>query len=167
MGREYYFKPGSYYRICDRSGFRFRAERTKKEWQGLIVADRFWEPRNAQDYVRGVRDDQTVPEARPRPTVQYIGLAQTTLSAFAPEGSEYIFVNSPFSYAIGDTIGITLNFDLGIVFYCEIVSSNGADPVGALVLSEPLPGPANSGNWVVNASSPQITPQSYGSSSGG
>lgn len=66
MGREFYYKPGSFYRICDRTGFAIRAERTQMEWNNLIVDRRVFEPRQPQDFVRGVNDDQTVPYARPR-----------------------------------------------------------------------------------------------------
>lgn len=36
------------------------------EWNGLIVDKRVFEPRQPQDYVKGVNDDQTVPNALPR-----------------------------------------------------------------------------------------------------
>lgn len=36
------------------------------EWNNLIVSDRVWEARQPQDFVKGVADNQTVPNARPR-----------------------------------------------------------------------------------------------------
>jgi len=66
MGTERFYKPGSFYRICDRTGFATRAERTRTEWNNLIVSDRVWEARQPQDFVKGVADNQTVPYARPR-----------------------------------------------------------------------------------------------------
>lgn len=66
MGTERFYKPGSFYRICDRTGFATRAERTRTEWNGLIVSDRVWEARQPQDFVKGVADNQTVPYPRPR-----------------------------------------------------------------------------------------------------
>jgi hypothetical protein len=65
MGREFYYKPGSFYRIDDRTGFTTRAEHQQFEWTGLIIDRRVWEIRQPQDYVKGVTDDQTVPYARP------------------------------------------------------------------------------------------------------
>lgn len=62
-----YYIPGSFYRSDDRTGRKVRAERTKKEWNNLIVDENTFEIRQPQDFVRGVRDDQTVPEARPWP----------------------------------------------------------------------------------------------------
>lgn len=66
-GRADYYRHGDFNRICDRSGFKVKASRTQKEWNGLIVRREDWEPRHPQDYVRGVRDQQSVREARPEP----------------------------------------------------------------------------------------------------
>ena len=66
MGTERFYKPGSFYRICDRTGFAIRAERTQMEWQNLIVDRRVYEARQPQDFVKGVADNQTVPNPRPR-----------------------------------------------------------------------------------------------------
>jgi hypothetical protein len=61
--------------ICDRCGFKRRAYDTRKEWTGLRVCkDTCWEPRHPQDYVRGVRDDQTVKDPRPRPEDVFLGV---------------------------------------------------------------------------------------------
>lgn len=64
MANEYY-KPGSFWRIDDRTGFKIRAERTEQEWTNRIVRDLSWEPRQPQDFVRGTADQQTVPAPRP------------------------------------------------------------------------------------------------------
>lgn len=78
MGTERFYKPGSFYRIDDRTGFAVRAERTQKEWNNLIVSDRVWEARQPQDFVKSVTDNQTVPNARPRSPNPAVG---TTLIA--------------------------------------------------------------------------------------
>ncbi len=72
MGAEKFFRMGSFYRVCERTGFVTRAENTRREWQGLIVSKRVFEPRQPQDFVRGVQDIQTVPLPRPRPTDVFI-----------------------------------------------------------------------------------------------
>jgi hypothetical protein len=77
MGTERFYKPGSFYRICDRTGFAVRAERTQLEWNNLLVDRRVWEARQPQDYVRGVNDDQTVPYARPRSPNPAVGTSTT------------------------------------------------------------------------------------------
>jgi hypothetical protein len=62
------YRPGSWYNICDRTGVAYRAEDTKQEWDGNIVADWVYEQRQPQDFVRGVRDDPSVKWDRPRPS---------------------------------------------------------------------------------------------------
>jgi hypothetical protein len=78
MGTELFYKPGSFYRVCERTGFATRAERTQREWQGLFVRREVFEPRQPQDFVRGVPDIQTVPYSRPRPADVFI---QTELTS--------------------------------------------------------------------------------------
>lgn len=54
--------------ICDRCGAKRRNSEMRKQWNNLIVcADTCWEPRNAQDFVRGVVDRQNPPWVRPEP----------------------------------------------------------------------------------------------------
>lgn len=81
MGTERFYKPGSFYRICDRTGFATRAERTSTEWNNLIVRDDVYERRHPQDFVKGVQDNQTVPYARPRQPNVF--LSNTTNGQFA------------------------------------------------------------------------------------
>ncbi len=66
------YSPGDFYRICDYTGFKVRASRTRKMWNGLIVRKESWEARHPQDFVRGVADYMVVPEARPRPGTKTI-----------------------------------------------------------------------------------------------
>lgn len=66
------YKPGSFYRICDRTGFKVRAEDTREEWNGAIVSKDVYEARHPQDLVRGKVDKQTVPNARPRRTDEFV-----------------------------------------------------------------------------------------------
>lgn len=59
------YRSGSFYRICDRTGFKVRAEDTRQEWNGQIVDKRVFERRHPQDFVKGRRDDVAVPNPRP------------------------------------------------------------------------------------------------------
>lgn len=68
------YKAGTWYQICDQSGFKVRATKTKKQWNGYVVRKQSWEARHPQDLVRGVADYQAVPEARPRPSEVYVKL---------------------------------------------------------------------------------------------
>jgi len=64
MARDYY-RRGEYKATCDRCGFRFWASQLRKEWDGVMVCSRCWEPRNAQELVRPIKDDSAVPWSRP------------------------------------------------------------------------------------------------------
>jgi len=51
--------------ICDFSGFKFPLDQLVRNWDGAMVHRRFVDKRNPQDFVRGVRDNQALPFARP------------------------------------------------------------------------------------------------------
>lgn len=94
MGTERFYKAGSFYRICDRTGFAIREERTQMEWQNLIVDRRVYERRQPQDFVKGVADNQTVPYPRPRSPNPPVG---TTL---APQFEVYGDLPSGVSFEV-------------------------------------------------------------------
>ena len=81
MAHEFY-KPGDFYRICDLSGRKVRASETVKQWNGLIVHRDWAEPRNPQDFVRGVADRQAVPDPRPEATDQFVGTNEVTPDSY-------------------------------------------------------------------------------------
>lgn len=64
-GRADFYRHGDFNRICDRCGFKYKASRTRKEWNGLIVCDKCYEPRHPQDFVKGVKDRQAARDPRP------------------------------------------------------------------------------------------------------
>lgn len=73
MGQSDYFRKGDFNRICDRCGFKKKASETKKEWTGLIVCiEGCWEPRHPQEFVKGRRDRQRVPNPRPDSTPTFL-----------------------------------------------------------------------------------------------
>ncbi|MDB6036012.1 MAG: hypothetical protein JWM16_6350 [Verrucomicrobiales bacterium] len=58
----YVFKAGDPPGICMMCGAKRRVSQLRKTWRGTrVCADTCWEPRNQQDFVRGVRDPQLVP----------------------------------------------------------------------------------------------------------
>lgn len=59
------YKSGSWNAICDRCGFRYKADKLKEEWTGLYVCKGCWEPRHPQDFLRGREEDTSVPFSRP------------------------------------------------------------------------------------------------------
>lgn len=164
MGTKLHYRPGSYYRIDDRSGFAVRAEHTLKQWNNIIVRLESFEERQPQDFVRGRRDDQTVPEPRPRQTNVFLGV-QTSLSQFVPGpggfsqgfsggfqiyGNEVTFpVQSAVGFNVGDSISIQL--DNGSTFFTTAQAINFSTNV--ITPAQPLPYPASSGNIVTDMTS--------------
>lgn len=58
--------------ICDASGFMCYADQLVRQWDGLMVLPQFCDKRNPQDFVTGVRDNQTQRISRPEPEDQFI-----------------------------------------------------------------------------------------------
>ena len=147
-GRQY--KAGSFWRQDDQSGLTVRAEQTRPEWQGLIVDKRFWEPRQPQDLVTGVPDNQSVTNARPLPPASFVGPVSTTLTAAAAIGDTVLAGSSVQSFGPGSLVGVML--DSGNYFNTSI--SNVAPPAGSIRISDALPGKAADGNTVTNYRAP-------------
>jgi hypothetical protein len=51
--------------ICDASGEKHPRRYARKQWNGLIVHKKYWEPRHPQDFVDPVRGPTAVKDARP------------------------------------------------------------------------------------------------------
>jgi hypothetical protein len=72
MGRADYYKDGDYNAICDECGKKYKFSQLKKRWDGLFVCPREWEPRHPQDYLKGIRDNMSVPISRPEGALSFI-----------------------------------------------------------------------------------------------
>ena len=59
-----YLKKGEHNAISDRNGFKYKSSEMRKEWNGLMVHKSEFELRHPQDFVKGVKDDQSVPWTR-------------------------------------------------------------------------------------------------------
>lgn len=123
MADDRYYKPGSHYIICDQSGFKTRSGNARKEWQGLLVNTRFYEPRQPQDLVTGVRDDQTVPDARPRQKDVFITLS-TFVNGFVPARFAFIPVKSTVGFVVGMYVQVML--DDGSSYFAWVVEIDGS-----------------------------------------
>ena len=156
MGRKLHYKPGSFYRTSDRTGFPVRAETTRREWNGLIVEDKVWEPRQPQDLVKGVPDIQSVPDARPLGANVYVGPISVATTAAAVIGQTVIPVQTTFGFYAGAKVGCMTDYDGGSVFFTTIAVA----PTGSnLQLSNPLPHPMASGNLItLYKASPPVAP---------
>jgi hypothetical protein len=141
-------KPGDFWRICEKSGFRVPASETVREWTGAIVWREFFEPRHPQDAIRvRRREDMRVPDPRPRPVDIYAGPLNTDLSADAAAGATSLTVDSTSRFLTGDRIGVFL--DNGDRFLAIVQSVDSATAL-TLAATTPLPVAASAGNKVIN-----------------
>jgi len=85
MGKSYY-KPGDNKVICDTCGRAVKASSVKKTWDGFYVCVEHWEPRHPQDFVRSVKDDQTVKISRPNTEPTFVAEAESLLLPPNPLG---------------------------------------------------------------------------------
>jgi hypothetical protein len=147
MGRQrgIQYRPGSFFRADDRSGFVRRADDTQQEWNGLIVGKDLWEERQPQDFVRGVPDIQTVPNPRPSPPPGFYGPVYAQISANVAIGATFIPLNAVNTFTAGNAVGIML--DNGVMFNTAQV---GPSTTLGITIAAPMPYTAQSGNDVVN-----------------
>ncbi len=146
MGRDLHYVPGSFYRVDDRTGFPTRAERTQKEWNGLIVSDEVWEARQPQDLVKGVKDKQSVPQARPLAPAAFVGPTWTTTTSSTDPQASTLDVASTARLARGSRIAIMTDTDGGTLHYAQ-VTAVGA---GSITFVPPIPGFTSAGAQVWN-----------------
>lgn len=149
MGRKLHFKLGSFYRVDDRTGFPQRAERTRQEWTNNIVDGARWEPRQPQDLVRGVKDDQSVPKPRPLAPNVFVGPQMEALSASVAVGAKILPMQTTVGFSNGDSVGVMM--DNGVVFHSTITASPTA---GSITIAQGLPSTAASGNLVTDYEAP-------------
>lgn len=146
MGRHYSFKPGSFYRADDRTGFPQRAERTRKQWNGLIVDESVWEPRQPQDLVKGLKDQQSVQDARPLSPAQFVGPVYVQLAANVPPRAVTAELQSLAYVAVGDELGILM--DDGAVWRVIVLSMDAT--TSSVTVAPPILLNASIDNEVIN-----------------
>jgi len=72
MGANNYYAKGQWNFICDLCGKPNKSGKGVKTWNNLYVCATHKEVRNPQDFVRGVKDDQSVPWSRPEGEDQFV-----------------------------------------------------------------------------------------------
>jgi len=80
-GNRGYFKLGDYNAICRVCGFKRKASELRLRWDGVYVCKEDWEPRQPQDFVRGVPDEQAPPWTQPEVRPVFLPLGQLGLGA--------------------------------------------------------------------------------------
>ena len=63
---------GDWNAICDVCGRQMKASALRQRWDGLKTCQDDWEPRQPQDFVRGVADYQAPPFTRPEQADTFI-----------------------------------------------------------------------------------------------
>ena len=66
-GRADYLQLGNWNAVCYFCGRKFKATDLLQYWEGFKVCADCWEPRQPQDFVRGVPDTQAPPWTQPDP----------------------------------------------------------------------------------------------------
>lgn len=102
------YRAGDFWRICDRCGFQVRASQTAKEWTNLVVCLECFDVRHPQDFVRGRKDRQRVPDPRPEMTDNIVGPLTTITTAAAIPGATTIHIEASIRMEPGDDVGIML-----------------------------------------------------------
>lgn len=142
------FHEGDFYRLSDRTGRKVRASQTRQEWTGRIVEKDWWDPRQPQDFVRGLHDRQTVP--RPRPDIPaanatFGGPYTTKIATAAPAGTTALAVTASAHFTALDYVRIML--DNNDTFRAQVSSIPDATHI---TLVQALPWAASVGNLIVN-----------------
>ena len=141
------YRPGDFWRICDRCGFQKRASETFKTWDGLYVCEADFETRHPQDFVRGRRDNQNVPDPRPETPDTIIGPLQTQIAANAAAGATSLTVDSSVRFLASDRIGIIL--DTGSM---ERRVVDTVPTSTSITITQGISGSASIGNILINYS---------------
>jgi len=106
-----------------------------------------WEKRHPQETIRARRDDQSVPEARPRPVDIFVGALMTEIATAALPGALTLGLAATTRMQGGDHIGIML--DSKDVHRATVQSVDSATQI---TLTAALPGAVSVGNVVIDYS---------------
>lgn len=152
MADDRHYVGGDNYILDDISGFKIRRSRAKQipggQTGGLYVDPRRWEPQQPQDFVTGVRDDQTVDVSRPRQRDQFV-ITGTSVVSFTAAGESFIIVDDIAGFEFGQTIQIML--DNGEPFQTTVLSvgpSGFGSGFGIMAFGTATFGGAGSGNVI-------------------
>lgn len=178
MGRKLVYKPGSWYRVDDRTGFPERAENTRKQWNNIYTREKSFELRNAQDFVRGRKDPQVVPDPRPLAAPTFLPGTSSLLNAVAI-GATTLILNQSIALANGNVLAIMLGDPTkdsnNVVFFATVTGIGGdfnpdfsVDFTTGLTITiaQPFPGAAAAGNMVTNTATIAVQANTFRKSSG-
>lgn len=98
-GRADFLRLGDWNAVCYQCGNKRKGSTLIRHWQGYYVCREHWEPRQPQDFVTGIPDNQTVPWAQVVPATVFVYNQSPTFPQFG-DG-----VNKQFQ--LGDGLYIT------------------------------------------------------------
>lgn len=71
------YTKGDWNAICESCGRKVKSSELQQRWDGLYVCSKDWEPRQPQDFVRGIADIQVPPWTRPEPEDVFVPINYT------------------------------------------------------------------------------------------
>lgn len=122
MADDKHYVPGDYYQIDQIRGYKVRASRTRPQWDRIITIAPSWSPRQPQDLVVGVYDNQSVPLPLPRQPNRFTILG-TEVVAPSAVGAHTITVASTIGFNVGNLLQVML--DSGVPFQFTLGSVAG------------------------------------------
>ena len=96
------YDKGEWAVLCDVCGRKFRNQDLRQRWDGLKTCKDDWEPRQPQDFVRGVADYQAPVWTRPEPS-----------DKFVPVTIIYDDYGNPLMPPVAQEATVTINFGYG------------------------------------------------------
>lgn len=108
MSNDKFYRGGDWYVLDDNSGFKVRASKARMQWNNIFTTPEHFNPRQPQDLVVAVRDDQTVPVPRPRQRNQFT-IVGTEVVAPSARGTHSIIVASIVGFSLGNIVQVMLD----------------------------------------------------------
>lgn len=146
---------GSWNAMCWECGRKKKAEDLWKYWQGYWICPRHWNPRQPQDFAKGIVEHVTPPWVQPMAEYVYSGPLQETVSDGTFTGSTLVFT-STFSASTGDFI----TFEDSPGYFIGPYPLVGDIEPGEVTVIRTITGGTGTGNpqysWVVALSSQQL-----------
>ena len=126
---------GDWNLIDDKTGFKIKASQSRLQWNNVRCADKYFEERHTQDFVRGVPDKQNVPFARPESADPWL-VTSTTINnpTGFDAGTTTITVASTTGFQNNDFVNVLL--DGGGILQTQVTVIDSV----TLLLANPLPG---------------------------
>ena len=122
MADDLRFNPGDNYLLDDISGFKIRRSKARLQWDNIATSGSRWSPRQPQDLVQAVRDEQYVSLSRPRQQNRFTILG-TSVTAPSAAGSTSLTVQSTVGFQVGDNCQVVL--DNGNIFLFTLANIAG------------------------------------------